>query len=488
MAFGQSRHIDSFYYLKSVDITRTYCRCLACFVAKGLHPERYQQALNQPDVVYHLGRAYLSPEAGSDVMRPRIGIRSEQGIVLERIAHGGARTLAKYRSSGGYRALQKVLKMPQESVVTEVERSRLRGRGGAGFNTGAKWRSVFDQPSSEKFIVVNADEGDPGAYIDRFILEDDPFLVIEAATIAGYALKARRGVVYIRKEYPEAQAIMRAAINEARDAGLIGEKICGFDTDFDLRVEGGHGSYLCGEETALLNAIEGRRPEVRARPPYPAAKGLFKAPTLVNNVETLANIPWIVLNGGHAFSAVGFSKSRGTKCVSLNSLFNQPGLYEVDFGVTINELVNDIGGGLKVGELKGLIIGGPLAGVIPPHLLGTRLGFDELASIGASVGHGGVVAFNHDTSIGELMHHVFEFGAFESCGKCTPCRVGSRQIEQHFCPTGSKGDQSSAEKIDRIFFALLNTSLCAHGSGLADFALSIKRHYGEEYKKCFLSQ
>lgn len=487
MAYGERKSTDSFYHLKDVDIKSTYCRCLACFVGRKLNPDRYKRALREKTIVYNLGSAYCAPESGADSEQPTIAIKSKIGIVLERIVKSDVKKLKNYCSLGGYSSLTKALLMKPRDIIAEIEASGLRGRGGAGFYTGKKWLTVFSQSSKRKFVVVNADEGDPGAYIDRFILEKDPFCIIEAATIAAYAVGAHSGIIYVRKEYPEAQKILEGAIQEAYETSLLGKNIFNSSFDFDLKLLSGHGSYLCGEETSLLNAIEGTRPEVRARPPYPSEHGLFDAPTLVNNVETLVNIPWIVNFGGQAYHALGFANSRGTKCVSLNSLFSSPGLYEVDFGISVRHIIENIGGGLRTGEPKGVIIGGPLAGVIPPELFDTPFGFEELTKIGASVGHGGIIAFDQSSSIAELLYHVFSFGAFESCGKCTPCRVGTREIEEHFHRVINQDDiaKNSYEKIGRIVEALKYTSLCAHGSGLADFALSIMRHYAGEYKKCF---
>jgi NADH:ubiquinone oxidoreductase subunit F (NADH-binding) len=249
----------------------------------------------------------------------------------------------------------------------------------------------------------------------------------------------------------------------------------------------GHGSYLCGEETALLNALEGKRPEVRARPPYPASHGAFGRPTLVHNIETLVNIPWIVSRGGDAYAAYGHSTSRGTKVLSLNSLFRRPGLYEVELGVPLRQVVEDLGGGVATGSLTGVLIGGPLAGVIPPSLLHTPLAFDELRTIGASVGHGGVVAMDEHTTILELVHHVFAFGAAESCGKCTPCRLGSRRIERLFAqPPARHAEGVSRETWRTLITTLAETSLCGHGSGLGEFAASIERYYARELDRCFV--
>jgi formate dehydrogenase iron-sulfur subunit len=414
-------------------------------------------------------------------------ILSREPIVLGPIIDGPISSLSASAARGGYRALEEALSRSRGELVTAVEHSGLCGRGGAGFPTGKKWRAVAEQKGPEKFVIANADEGDPGAYIDRFLLEDDPHRLIEAMAIAGFAVGAARGYIYLRKEYPRARGALEQALLEARREGLLGEQIFHRDFSFDVELVIGQGSYVCGEETALLNSVEGRRPEVRLRPPYPSEAGLFGKPSLINNVETLANIPWIVRNGGEAFRRLGFSNSRGSKVLSLNSLFHAPGLYEVDFGITIRQIVEDLGGGLKAGTLKGVIIGGPLAGIIPRHLFDTPLGFEELARIGASVGHGGVIAFDEHTSIAELVHHVFDFGAYESCGKCTPCRLGSRWIERLFQQILETGRVSTHERkeCDEVVSALAMTSLCGLGTGLADFARSALRHYAEELKPCF---
>jgi formate dehydrogenase iron-sulfur subunit len=414
-------------------------------------------------------------------------ILSREPIVLGPIIDGPISSLAASAARGGLRALDQALSRSRAELIGAVEFSGLRGRGGAGFPTGKKWRAVAEQKGSEKFVVANADEGDPGAYIDRFLLEDDPYRLIEAMAIAGYAVGAAKGYIYLRKEYPLARAILERALVEARREGFLGERIAHRNFSFDVELVVGQGSYVCGEETALLNSIEGRRPEVRLRPPYPSESGLFGKPTLINNVETLVNIPWIVQNGGEAFRRLGFSKSRGSKVLSLNSLFRAPGLYEVDLGITIRQIVEDLGGGLKTGTLKGVIIGGPLAGIIPSRLFDTPLGFEELVKIGASVGHGGVIAFDEHTSIADLIHHVFEFGAYESCGKCTPCRLGSRRIEQLFQRILETGHVSAheGEEYAEIVSALEMVSLCGFGTGLAQFAQSAIRYYAEELKPCF---
>jgi NADH:ubiquinone oxidoreductase subunit F (NADH-binding) len=475
-------HIESFYHL-SPDISgnamqETTCQGTACFVARHLNPALWQRASLQTGRVYCLGKCYLAPASGADEGRPRIETHARETILLKRLLDGGAPTLTHYTLKGGYHAIQAALSQSPEQLVQSVASSGLRGRGGAGFPTGEKWRKVLRESAAQKFVVANADEGDPGAYMERLLLEGDPHCLIEAMLIAGYATGAAKGFIYLRKEYPQAAVILRRAIEEAREERLLGAGVLNRRFSFEIELVMGRGSYVCGEETALLNSIEGKRPEPRQRPPYATTDGLYGQPTLINNVETLCNIPWIVLNGGEAYHRLGFSNSRGTKLVSLNSLFRRPGLYEIEFGMTLRRIVDDLGGGLKTGELKGVIIGGPLAGIVPPELLDTAFGFEELRAIGGSVGHGGIVAFDEHTSIPELIHHVFDFGAYESCGKCTPCRLGARRVEQIFARRPRSPEE--AEEFRRIARALDLTSFCGLGTGLAEFAESALRHYPKE--------
>ena len=483
----QQPELDSFYHLAPPDTGATLCRGTACFVARHLDAARWIRACAQTPRVYCLGKCYLAPASVADDGRPHVEVRSRRAVVLRNVAAGGVATLDEYTRCEGYRALEAVLRRRPEDVVSAVESSELRGRGGAGFPAGRKWRAVAAERAEVKYVVANADEGDAGAYIDRFIMEDDPHCLLEAMTIAAYAVGARAGYIYLRKEYPHAHAVLKQALSEARGAGLLGERILDSDFSFNVELVSGQGSYLCGEETAMLNAIEGVRPEVRTRPPYPTQHGLYGRPTLVNNVETLAGVPWIVLHGAGAYRALGFSHSRGTKVVSLNSLFQRPGLYEIEFGMTVREIVEDLGGGLRAGELKGVVIGGPLAGIIPPHLLDTAFGYQELEAIGAGVGHGGVIAFDRHTSIVELVQHVFSFGAYESCGKCTPCRLGTARIERIFADVAARGrvPLSAKAEWENIITALAETNFCGHGTGLAQFAASALRHYGEELHACF---
>jgi NADH:ubiquinone oxidoreductase subunit F (NADH-binding) len=437
--------------------------------------------------VYCLGKCYLAPASTLDQGRPRAEVAAPQAIVLERIVAGGATTIDGYRDHGGLTALERALETAPEQIVEEVVASGLRGRGGAGFPAGKKWRAVHAEPAGQKFVVCNGDEGDPGAYVDRFLMEDDPYCVLEAMVIAAYAVGADRGYVYVRKEYPDAHAALVRAVTSARDAGVLGPRVLGRAFGFDVEIVRGEGSYVSGEETALLNSIEGRRPDARARPPYPTNRGLFGRPTLVHNVETLASIPWVARHGGGAYAELGRGDSRGTKVVSLNSLFERPGLYEVELGTPLAHVVYGLGGGLRAGTLAGVIVGGPLAAPLPPHLLDVPLTFEDLGALGAALGHGGLVAFDRDTSIAELVHHVFGFGAYESCGKCTPCRTGSGEVEEIFglARQGAGPGPAARDAWDETCAALAATSLCGHGAGLAEFAAGVARHYPRELASCF---
>jgi NADH:ubiquinone oxidoreductase subunit F (NADH-binding) len=474
--------VASFHHLRGGVHAGQACRGLACFVARHDAPAVWSQACAAEPRIHCLGRCHQAPATAGGLAPPPAVTVVDDPVVLRHAGATAAPTLAAYRARGGYRALETALATPAADLVAAIERSGLRGRGGAAFPTGAKWRAVRARAADRKYVVVNADEGDPGAYLDRVILEDAPHTVLEALAIAAHAVGATAAHVYVRAEYPEAHARLAAALDEARRAGILG---AGALSTVDVAIHGGHGSYVCGEETALLNAIEGRRPAVRVRPPYPAEAGLFGRPTLVNNVETLAAVPWIVERGADAYRARGFSTSRGTKVLSLNSLFRRPGLYEVEFGLPVRAVVDELGGGLRSGPPAGVIIGGPLAGVIPPRLLDTPLGFDELRAIGAGVGHGGVIAFDGRTSIAELVREVFEFGAYESCGTCTPCRLGTRRIAGMFAARPPGSPPARRDEWRALIEALADGSLCGHGTGLAEFAASIERHFAAEVAPCF---
>lgn len=478
---GSVAETDSFYHLTGQDLHERTCDGTACFVARGA-------GAGEEPRVYCLGRCFAAPARGLDREMPRVEVHAREACVLGRLARGTGGNFATARAAGAYAALERALAGNPSEVLAAVAKSGLRGRGGAAFSTGRKWAAVAEAPARDfKYVVANADEGDPGAYIDRFIMEGDPHALIEGMAIAAFAVGASRGCIYLRHEYPFAEEALNRALAEARAAGFLGGDICGRGVDFDIEIFVGSGSYLCGEESALLHSIEGVRPEPSIRPPFPTERGLFGRPTLVNNVETLASVPWIVERGGDAYAALGFSQSRGTKALSLNSLFNRPGLYEVEFGTPVRRVVEDLGGGLRRGTLKGVIIGGPLAGIIPPHLLDTPLAFEELRAIGAAVGHGGVVAFDESIPIAALAHHVLAFGAYESCGKCTPCRLGSQRLERIFkcLAAPPNGRAVTRAETTALIETLRSASLCGHGVGLGEFAESAVRYYGEELASCW---
>lgn len=482
-----SPDVQSFYALADVDLSHSVCQGAACFVARGANPGRWARIDSQAPRVYCLGKCYAAPAAGNDDSRPRIEVRAGAGVVLERLATGGSASLDEYRRQGGCQGLERALRIGPEQTLAEIEASELRGRGGAGFLTGKKWRTAAQHSSLPKCVVANLDEGDPGAYVDRFIAEEDPFCLIEGLAIAAWAVGANEGWIYVRCEYPRALERLHAALDAARAEGLLGRFVLGTEFAFDIQLAIGQGSYECGEETSLLNSIEGVRPVARVRPPYVAERGLWNRPTVVNNVETLSNVAWILRNGAARYLTLGRPASRGTKVLSLNSLFRRPGLYEVEFGIPLRDVVETLGGGMARGTLRGLWVGGPLAGVIPPHLLDTPLGFQELRAIGGSVGHGGVIAFNEETTIPQLVHHAFSFGAYESCGQCTPCRLGAPRIEQLFA-SALRGDpigHAGAAEWHDMVASLKLASLCGLGTGLAEFAESILRHYPEELRACF---
>lgn len=471
---------SSFFHLDGVSVEGLACSGTACFVARHRDPTRWDAAVRSPAPVRCAGSCHVGPAVVGHRARPMIVAATDTPVVLERVLAGPVHHLADYRRAGGYDAIEMARECGPSALLDTIDTSRLRGRGGAAFPAARKWRTVreaTDRNGRPAVLVVNADEGDPGSYIDRTLLEDDPHAVLEGAAIAAWAVGASSAIVYVRAEYPTARAAIVAAADEARAAGALG--------DLDLRVVAGHGSYVCGEETALLDAIDGRRPCVHPRPPYPAERGLGGRPTLVHNVETLAAVPWIVRHGGAAYAALGRGTSRGTKALSLNSLFTRPGIYEVEFGLPVRHLVEELGGGLARGHLSGIIIGGPLAGIVPPALLDTPLTIDDLRAVGADVGHGGVIAFDDHTPVMELAQQVFAFGAAESCGTCMPCRVGVDHLER-LVAAALAGDRPAGarERFDAIVDALGATSLCGHGTGVAAFARSLARHYPEELARC----
>jgi NADH:ubiquinone oxidoreductase subunit F (NADH-binding)/NADH:ubiquinone oxidoreductase subunit E len=363
------------------------------------------------------------------------------------------------------------------SLLEEVKQAVVRGRGGAGFPAGDKWSFARAAPGEPKFIVANGDEGDPGSYIDKLLMERSPALVLEGMALAGYAVGAEHGFVLTRSEYPLSKPALEQAVADAHERGALGPDIHGSGFSFDVTILEGAGSYVVGEETALLACIEGLRGMVSARPPFPAVKGLYGLPTVVNNIETLANIPFIARHGAQAYRDLSPGASAGTKLVCFNERFQRPGVYEVRFGTPMRELCEDLAGGMRDGrELKALQIGGPLGGILPASQLDTPFDFSQLAELGCMVGHGGIVGFDDTTNMRALARHLLRFGAHESCGKCFPCRIGLRRAHDMFA-----GEEAvDRERLEQLLEALEVGSLCAHGGGMPAPIRSLLAHFPEE--------
>ena len=389
-----------------------------------------------------------------------------------------------YLAIGGYGALAKALtKMTASEVVDEVKKSGLRGRGGGGFPTGIKWDAARNAPGDEKYVIVNADEGDPGAFMDRAVLEGNPHSVIEGLIIGGYAIGARHGYIYVRQEYPLALENTTIAIRQAEELGLIGNNILGSGFDFRITVQRGAGAFVCGEETALILSLEGKPGEPRARPPYPATKGLWGKPSNINNVETWANIPLIVANGSAWFSELGTDRSKGTKIFSLVGKIKNTGLVEVPMGVTLRNIIYDIGGGIPNGKkFKAVQTGGPAGGCIPESHLDTPVDFDELIKAGAIMGSGGMIVMDEDTCMVDVARYFLNFLSQESCGKCSPCREGIKQMHRIVKDiTEGRGKEGDLETLEELAVAA-NASLCALGRSAPNPVLSTLRHFRAEYE------
>ncbi|WP_372791030.1 NAD(P)H-dependent oxidoreductase subunit E [Paraconexibacter sp.] len=371
--------------------------------------------------------------------------------------------------------------MSPAQLLDAVEEAGLRGRGGAGFSTGAKWRFAANAPGTRKFVVVNGDEGDPGSYIDKALMEGNPELLIEGMALAGYAVGADHGFVLVRSEYPRSKPALEAAVARAHAAGLLGSDILGSGFSFDVTIVLGAGSYVVGEETALLACLEGLRGTVSARPPFPAQEGLFGLPTVVNNVETLCNVPVIAACGPQAFQELSpDSPTAGSKLVCFNERFANPGVVEVPFGTTVRQLCEEVGGGLRDGRtIKAVQIGGPLGGILPASLLDTPFDLHTLPEVGAMVGHGSILAFDETTDMREVTRHLLRFGAHESCGKCFPCRIGLHRAHEEFAAPPGAAPIDRA-RLEALLEALEVGSLCAHGSGMPAPIRSLITHFEQE--------
>ena len=402
-------------------------------------------------------------------------------------------SIDEYIAFGGYSALGKVLtQMTPQEVIDEIKESGLRGRGGGGFPTALKWQFTANAEGDKKYVACNADEGDPGAFMDRSILEGDPHSVIEAMAIAAYAVGADQGYIYIRAEYPIAVNRLNIALDQAREYGLLGKNI--FDTDFcfDLEVRLGAGAFVCGEETALMTSIEGHRGEPRPRPPFPAVKGLFGKPTLLNNVETYANITAIINKGAKWFAEIGTEKSKGTKVFAVGGKINNTGLVEIPMGTTLREIVYDIGGGIPNGKkFKAAQTGGPSGGCIPAELIDTPIDYDSLISIGSMMGSGGLIVMDEDTCMVDIAKFFLEFTVDESCGKCAPCRIGTKRLLEILDKiTSGKGTLEDIDKLEQLCYSIKNSALCGLGQTAPNPILSTLRYFRDEYvahvvdKKC----
>lgn len=393
------------------------------------------------------------------------------------------RSLDDYRAHGGYKGLERALSLGSDAILNEVTASGLRGRGGAGFPTGIKWKTVAQANADRKFIVCNADEGDSGTFADRMIMEGDPFLVIEGMTTAGITVGATKGYIYIRSEYPHAVEAMNAAISAARHGGYLGDKIGGSTTSFDMEVRVGAGAYVCGEETSLLESLEGRRGVVRAKPPLPAHHGLFGKPTVINNVLSFAAIPFILAEGAKAYADFGMGRSRGTMPIQLAGNIRQGGLFETAFGVTLGELVDDIGGGTFTGRpVRAVQVGGPLGAYFPRALFDTPFDYEAFAARDGLIGHGGIVVFDDSVDMRKQARFAMEFCAVESCGKCTPCRIGStRGVETIEKIMRGERVAENLALVEDLCNTMKFGSLCALGGFTPYPVLSALKHFREDF-------
>ena len=392
--------------------------------------------------------------------------------------------IEEYIATDGYQALAKaVTKMKPDDIIQELLDSGIRGRGGAGFPTGKKWAFAKASPGPVKYVCCNADEGDPGAFMDRSILEGDPHAVIEAMAIAGYTIGASQGYIYVRAEYPVAVERLEIAIKQAREYGFLGEKIFGSDFNFDIEIRLGAGAFVCGEETALMTSIEGHRGEPRPRPPFPAVKGLFGKPTVLNNVETYSNIPQIVRKGAKWYSSMGTETSKGTKVFALGGKITNVGLVEIPMGTTLREIVEEIGGGIPNGKkFKAAQTGGPSGGCIPACHIDTPIDYEHLTALGSMMGSGGLIIMDEDTCMVDISKFYLNFTVDESCGKCTPCRIGTRRLLQFLDKiTSGNGELEDLDKIEELALHMKSSSLCALGQSAPNPVLSTIKYFKDEY-------
>jgi len=468
-----------------------------------VYPENYHYiGLSAADIPFLVEEQFLkgrpvasllAPPKREEVQELREPTAKEVRVVLRNCGKINPENIEDYIAEDGYSALAKVItSMDSDQVIDTVKNSGLRGRGGAGFLTAMKWGFTRDAVGDIRYIVCNADEGDPGAFMNRAVLEGDPHSVIEGMIIAAYAIGAQQGYIYCRAEYPIAVRTLEIAIKQARDLGLLGENIFGTDFSFDLEVRQGAGAFVCGEETALIASIEGKRGEPRPRPPFPAVKGLFGKPTNINNVETYANIPQIILNGAEWFAAMGTEKSKGTKTFALAGDVKKTGLIEVPFGITLRDIIFDVGGGIKDDlQFKAVQTGGPMGGCLPEESLDLPMDYEKLTQAGSIMGSGGMVVMDEGTCMVDIARFFLEFIQDESCGKCVPCRVGTRrmlEILTRICE--GNGREGDIELLEELSQEIRQDSLCGLGQGAPNPVVSTLKHFRHEYeihiheKKC----
>ena len=418
--------------------------------------------------------------------------KKQHRVALQNCGVINPEDINEYIGTGGYQALHKVLTtMSREEVVDVLEKSGLRGRGGGGFPTGRKWKFAMGS-TGQKYVCCNADEGDPGAFMDRSVLEGDPHCVFEAMAIAGYVIGSDQGYIYVRAEYPIAIDRLNIALKQAREAGLLGKDIFGTGFNFDIDLRLGAGAFVCGEETALMTSIEGNRGEPRPRPPFPAVKGLFEKPTILNNVETWANIPRIIMKGADWFAGMGTERSKGTKVFALGGKINNVGLVEIPMGTTLREIVEEIGGGVPNGKkFKAAQTGGPSGGCIPASNFDVEIDYDNLVAIGSMMGSGGLIVMDEDDCMVDIAKFFLEFTVDESCGKCTPCRIGTKRLLEILNKiTEGKAEMSDLDQLKRLAALIQQNSLCALGQTAPNPVLSTLKHFEDEYiahivdKKC----
>jgi NADH-quinone oxidoreductase subunit F len=413
-------------------------------------------------------------------------LKNQTRIALRNCGNIDPESIENYVAVGGYEAYKKcITEMTPQEIIEEIKISGLKGRGGAGFPTWFKWDAALKAQGSPKYVICNADEGDPGAFMDRSLLESDPNSVLEGMMIAGYVIGANEGYIYVRAEYPLAIKRLKLAISQAKDQGLLGKDILGTGFDFDIKIKAGAGAFVCGEETALIASLEGERGMPRLKPPFPAQKGYWQQPTNINNVETYANVPWIIRNGGQAYAAMGTATSKGTKVFALAGKIKRGGLVEIPMGKTLREVIYDIGGGLKDDkDFKGVQMGGPSGGCIPKQLLDTLIDYESITKTGAIMGSGGMIVMDEDTCMVDMARFFLDFTQKESCGKCYHCRLGTkRMLEILTRITEGNGRDGDIELLEELAVKIKDGSLCGLGQSAPNPALSTIKYFREEYEK-----